>query len=90
LLFLPLLLCFKNFRPCIRHIPLVLLGGKTWVGYGQHSSAPDLPQLKPGVWSAAGKFAGTTFENDALFLYARDYSVYLDVELIWNSLRSNR
>jgi len=89
LLLLPVLFCFKNARFSIRHIPFVLLGYRTWVGYGQHSMAPDLPQLKPGVWSAAGKFAGTTFENDALFLYARDYSVYLDVELIWNAIRSN-
>ncbi|MFM1898621.1 MAG: hypothetical protein RL577_861 [Bacteroidota bacterium] len=90
LLLLPVLLCFKNARNSIRHLPVVLMGAKTWVGYGQDVSAYDLPQLKPGVWSAAGKFAGTTFENDALSLYARDYSVYLDVELIWNAIRSKQ
>jgi hypothetical protein len=90
LLLLPVLLFVKEARRSIRHIPWVLMGGKTWVGYGMNSSARELPQLKPGVWSAAGKFASTTFENDALFLYARDYSVYLDVELIWKAIRSKQ
>ena len=68
----------------------VVLGFKSWVSYGPTSAHAALPPLKLGVLSAAGRFDGTTFEADALAIYARDYSVYMDAELIWTALKTTR
>ncbi len=68
----------------------VLLRNKTWVGYATFSK--DLPSLKPGVLSVTSV---PSFMNkmpdDSLILadnwYARHYTVWHDLQLVWKSYK---
>ncbi len=62
----------------------VLLGLKTWVGFGIRDI--KWPNLKPSVFDAGKQFKGTEFEYDAKMVYVRDYDVLLDLKLVWNEL----
>lgn len=91
---LPVLL-FLVKRPVgfIKNIFKVLRGKMSWVGYSDNGvNSPLLPAIKPGVITSAEalKVELDQETNSRLnSLYAKDYSVYKDLELIrkgWRNL----
>ena len=74
----------------IRNIFLVLFNHKSWVGY--HGEQTDnLPKIKKSVLSPVdglkvSNLADSTIQHLNL-LYAKDYSVYHDLDLLWAGFR---
>lgn len=67
----------------------VLMNRMTWVGYADHTNQSlHLPPLKPCVWSIDKRFQHTntsTVLSQINFQYAKDYTPYLDLEVIWKN-----
>ncbi len=65
----------------------VLLGKKSWVGYAPQGSTANLPKIKPGIFHPLDRFDGTEVNAEIIarlnFLYARDWSEWSDIEIIW-------
>jgi GT2 family glycosyltransferase len=66
----------------------VLTGKKTWVAYIPDSVTPEkLPALKRGILSLADMFETPPAETAKIqqlnILYARDYNVFTDAEIVW-------
>ena len=81
LLLLPLLAFLKNGRRLLQHLPSVLLGRRTWVGYAY--AELKLPELRPAVWSvAAGLPTDEPTRRRLDFLYARDWRVASDWRVV--------
>lgn len=78
----------SRWRYVFGYIPKVLLGKMTWVSYHGQLSAEKLPVLKPGVISSAGVWTGSEFEADVNHLYAKDYDVWRDLEILWDYLKN--
>jgi lipopolysaccharide/colanic/teichoic acid biosynthesis glycosyltransferase len=97
LLFLPLypVLLFVMKRPFgfLKNIFLVLSGRKSWVGYDrEHTSDMQiLPKIKPGVLTPSDVIKNTEISPDTYerlnLLYARDYKVINDLNIIWKGFR---
>jgi GT2 family glycosyltransferase len=95
LLFLVLspVLLFLQKRPfhflgnCIQ----VLFGQKTWVGYHPSGNPENLPKIKTGVLTADLQTRSNLIDSSTLerinFLYAKEYRVNLDIEIIMKNLR---
>ena len=70
----------------------MLFGKKSWVGYGAKTSLSKLPVIKIGVLNSAipHRNIQLTEEQEAQldFLYARDYHVKIDIDIILKCLRS--
>jgi lipopolysaccharide/colanic/teichoic acid biosynthesis glycosyltransferase len=77
-----------RWRYVFSKIPQVLLGKKTWVSYFGQLSAVKLPILKPGIISSAGVWTGSEFEADVNHLYAKEYEVWRDLEILWDYLKN--
>ena len=94
LLLLPLvplmLLWVKNRINFLHNLLLVLSGKSTWVGYTDAANSSKLPPLKKGILSPAdiyGKKAVHGLNIQKLnFLYAKDYSIDKDMQIIFSSL----
>jgi GT2 family glycosyltransferase len=97
LLTLPIVLIFvKNRGQFLTNLWSVITAAKTWVAYAMPSTAHDvngaenLPKLKSGVFSPLN--AARLSEPNAPtihrlnFLYAKDYDVWRDAEIVWKSL----
>jgi hypothetical protein len=88
------LLLFIQYHPAglILNIYNVFIGKKSWVGYGSDRSASKLPVIKPGVLNSGipHRNLQLTEEQEAQldFLYARDYHVKIDIDIILKCLRS--
>lgn len=69
----------------------VFTGKKTWVGYLPLKQVALLPKLKPGVLTPQDKTGYRQLSLPMLerlnFLYARDYNVDQDIDIIFSSLR---
>jgi GT2 family glycosyltransferase len=69
----------------------VLFGRKTWVGYAENTSREKLPQLKPGVLNPSTPHQERNLDNvqkaQLDFLYARDYNVKIDADILLKSVR---
>ncbi len=67
----------------------VFLGRKTWVGYAPNEQNATLPALKPGVFSPLEQIHGlqATLPTVARlnFLYAKDWNVWRDLEVLWRT-----
>jgi hypothetical protein len=92
LLIVPLLFLVKNGSGLLRNLALVLLGKKSWVGYGRSQSIhPQYPKLKPGVLTPADTFPGKQFDeattNRLDYFYAKDYELRRDLEVIRHAWR---
>lgn len=78
---------FKNAISC-------LLGKKSWVGYHPSgSNSFDLPKIKPGILtpldgSAIKELTDESTINRLNLLYAKDYELFKDVEIIWKGYRN--
>jgi GT2 family glycosyltransferase len=76
----------------LRNALAVLLGKKTWVAYiGGPASRGDLPPLRPGVLSPLDATRVAPPNENARrrldFLYAKDYNVWRDLEIIGRGFR---
>ncbi|CAN5263756.1 glycosyltransferase [soil metagenome] len=79
----------------LRNWARVLVGNRSWVGYAPMGNKQKgqyfLPKIKPGILTPAD-VSPTLPLNDATrgrlnLLYAKDYSVYKDVRLVWRNFR---
>ncbi len=93
LLFYPLLL-FLEKQPMgfLENIFKVLFGSMSWVGYALAEGVSiRLPEIKSGVLSPADGMKAGVIDRDTLqklnVLYARDYSIQKDLNLILSSFR---
>ncbi len=79
ILLAPLAVIFGKSRTWLKYSGPVLLGKKTWVGYA--SSAQNLPNLKPGVYTTAYelKEENTKFQENLDLLYAKNYTTSMDI-----------
>jgi len=66
----------------------VLRGRKTWVGYAPNDENATLPILKPGVFSPLDQLQGLRANMPTVarlnFLYAKDWNVWRDLEILWS------
>jgi hypothetical protein len=71
-----------------RNIFQVISGKKTWVGYCGQGQFKGLPKIKQGIVSTAQPFknqkSGNQFSDQLNLLYAKDYRVLHDIEIIWS------
>lgn len=93
LLFSPILLLLqKKPREFIINLFKVMFGKKSWVGYGAKTSIFKLPAIKEGILNSGIQHRGIqlTEQQEAQldFLYARDYHVKMDVDIILKCLRN--
>jgi GT2 family glycosyltransferase len=86
---LPIIL-FTKGRKLLPHIPAVLFGQKTWVGYNTTVDIADLPKLKPSPLNPADSYKGITLDQNTLrnlnTLYAKDYRWVNDLNVVVRSL----
>ncbi len=75
----------------IKNIFCVLTARRTWVGYTLKESNEKLPTLKTGVLSPGLPYVNSKLSQDNFaqldFLYARDYHVSVDINIVLKSLR---
>ncbi len=82
----------KKPMPLVRNIFAVLLGRKSWVGYKQSEERiHHLPKIRPGVLNPLDVLLFSSINSHTIqrlnFLYAKDYSVTRDLEIVWKGLR---
>lgn len=88
---LPISMWFvRNKLGLIRNLFAILFNYKSLVGYhGQQTE--NLPKIKAGVLSPVDGLKLTNLQEATIqhlnLLYAKDYSVYHDLDLIWNGFR---
>jgi lipopolysaccharide/colanic/teichoic acid biosynthesis glycosyltransferase len=72
----------------LRNIFNVLTGKKSWVGF-THANQVNLPKIKTGIIhpSIAMENMNDVSIQEANFIYARDYHLFMDVSLIAKSLK---
>jgi hypothetical protein len=79
----------KNKIGYIRNAFSVLLGFKSWVGYGNEMNEL-LPKLKPSVLSPADAIKNISINNETRsrlhLAYSKDYRVENDLNILWKSL----
>jgi GT2 family glycosyltransferase len=91
LLLSPFLLFFSK-RPIqiFKNFIQIFIGNKTFVAYTQEDNV-NLPKLKKGILSPINALEMGTLNEITLqrlnFYYAKDYSLWQDVEIIWRSIR---
>ena len=90
LFWLPLALVVNKPVRFLKDAVLVLLGRRTWVGYcSPADETQKLPKIRKGVYNPAS-FMEKDVETDVLnqmnLLYARDYTVWKDVEIFFRSI----
>ena len=91
LIFIPLLIIFIfNKINFINNIFAVLMGKKTWVGY-EKSAAANLPKIKIGVLSPLDAVHLSDANQPTIerlnYFYAKDYTVWRDLEIVWQAFR---
>jgi GT2 family glycosyltransferase len=85
-----LLLVVKQKANFVLNIFKVLLGEKTWVGYAFSANNKILPKLKPNVIATTGAIAPDKLNETMIqkinFLYAKEYSIERDLEIVFKAL----
>ena len=70
----------------------MLVGKKTWVGYDKSVSIEHLPELKSSVLKSTQGLTSSnhseTTINHANQLYAKDYTVWNDLNFILSSIKT--
>lgn len=91
---LPIAILFQH-KPFtfIRNIFQVLLGFKSWVGYYKPENADlHLPKIKKAVLSPLdgmkAKNHNQKIVNDLNLLYARDYNIFKDINIVFYAFRN--
>ena len=96
LLLLPFFWLFaKRKWTLLRNSLQILAGKKSWVGYATDNpvqSEHRFPAIKPGLLSPADALRAKVKDEHTLrhldFLYAKDYHVWQDLEIVWKGWRS--
>lgn len=71
----------------------VLLGKKSWVAYSQKDSVSinNLPSIRPGILSPTDSLNVSNINAPTIqrlnFIYAKEYSTYRDIEIIWKGYK---
>lgn len=92
LLVFPIALFFVK-RPIhfIKNIFLVLFFQKSWVGYCKTANIKKLPKIKNGILNSTHALPHKKLDDDTLeklnILYARDYKVSNDINIIWKGFK---
>lgn len=89
LIFFPILLWFKNFRACYSILGKVITGKLTWIGFFKEDETIRLlPQIPDGVFGPKYKTKGMSklWLTQSNRLYARDYSMVQDLEILLGHL----
>jgi lipopolysaccharide/colanic/teichoic acid biosynthesis glycosyltransferase len=79
----------KNLWKMTKQFLSILLGRHTWIGYCSDQAYQQLPKIKPGIFPPAQDMPLNHDQQARLqidFFYAKDYSVFLDLKLIFNHL----
>ena len=84
---------YKNKTQLFQAVFNVLAGKKSWIGYcPQLPDYSKLPQIKPGILNPADLFPDLNHDTEKLerlnMLYAKDYSVFTDAEILLKSWRN--
>ena len=87
----------KNFLQTLKNVAKVLRGKYSWVGYVSNTTNfSRLPKLKKGIFSPEDAFAQKNLDAHTLdkinFLYAKEYSLQNDWEIVlknWRNLGKN-
>ena len=94
LLLLSPLLIFLIRRPQIflKNAFLVLLAQMSWVSYADHKENYRLPKIKKGVLPISVSLAKDSLSESTILqlnqLYAKDYRLESDAQLLWQNWRS--
>lgn len=93
LLSLPLLLVFSGRRRALfQNWWAVFFGNKTWVGYADSVENGTLPRIKTAVFSPIDRLKGLKINEKALsrlnFLFAKDWNVWRDLEIVISQIFS--
>ncbi len=79
-------LFIKHFGKLLNNLLQVLFNKKSWVGYASPDFQSNLPTIKPGVLSPLNALRIKNINDPTIqrlnFLYAKDYEVMKDVEII--------
>ncbi len=91
LLISPILVLFQSNKVGFyRHVILVLMGKKSWVGYAGGASS-QIPAIKPGVLPLTAGLNQVALDEGVIqrldFLYAKDYGIEEDIQVIFRSLK---
>ena len=81
----PFIIVFSRKYPIIfKELWHVIYGSKTWIGYQNTLQSTNLPKIKPCVFSVVNKADQNKPEisNKVNIIYAKDYSLILDLNLI--------
>ncbi|MDX1478422.1 MAG: glycosyltransferase family 2 protein [Saprospiraceae bacterium] len=83
----PLALFSKTLREMLQHVPHVIRGSHTWVSYDTHDRrVHELPVLRPGLMTPGrlgeGGILDPAERHMINYLYAREYRVWRDVEIL--------
>ncbi|MBK7873244.1 MAG: glycosyltransferase [Saprospiraceae bacterium] len=85
------MIIIKNLFSFLQNIWSVLIAKKTWVGYAHSKDLSLLPKLKPGVLATIDGISVKNINEPTAqrlnFLYAKDYQVEKDLEIIWRAYR---
>lgn len=78
------ILFFKNYLNALKEIHWVISGKKTWISYEKSDLNSNLPSIKRGVFSVVNKVDRNNIEviNKINIIYAKDYSLFLDLNLL--------
>ncbi len=87
---LPLWLFFSEKRKVfLKNWAAVFFGKKTWAGYAPQEQNASLPKLKPSVFSPLDQWKDLKINDNAVarlnFLFAKDWNVWQDLEVISGS-----
>ena len=97
LTFIPLLPLFvfvvKKPAGFLRNVFSVIFGARSWVGFYpmQTDANPRLPEIKKGILHPADVFNRKEINQETYqklnLIYARDYKVWTDLNIIWRGYR---
>ena len=82
------ILLLSNYLLAIKNIKAVLIGKKTWIGYGYSKQNLKLPKIKKGVFSVLDlhkKMEEDTIEKINI-IYAKDYNLILETKILIKKL----
>lgn len=84
------MLIVKKPMGYLRNIMKVLIGKKTWVGFATNcEESTHLPKMKKGIVSPITNLKTSLLNQGTISrldtLYAKDYSVFTDIAILWKS-----
>lgn len=86
------LMIIKKRKTFLENMIQVLMGNKSWVGYAMLENQSVLPKIKPGVLSSLDALTVKNLNEPTIhrldFLYAKDYEVSKDLEIIWKGYKN--